>query len=161
MIRAILKCLAMSIIVVLFPALGRAEFVVTVNERDRQTVTPLIRRFRDLGFEILATRGTQASLAALGVPSELVYKVGEGRPDIVDHIVTGDIALLINTPLGKKSQYDDYAMRRAAITHAVPYLTTMSATSAACDALIALGSTKREVRSLQERIASLSTPVGA
>jgi carbamoyl-phosphate synthase large subunit len=137
------------------------RLIVTVNERDRQTVTPFIRRFHDLGFEILATRGTQASLAALGVPTELVYKVGEGRPDIVDHIVTGDIALLINTPLGKKSQYDDYAMRRAAITYGVPYLTTMAATSAACDALISLGSTKREVRSLQERIASLSTPVGA
>ena len=137
------------------------RLIVTVNERDRQTVTPLIRRFRDLGFEILATRGTRASLAALGVPSELVYKVGEGRPDIVDHIVTGDITLLINTPFGKKSQYDDYAMRRAAITYGVPYLTTMSATSAACDALIALGSMKREVRSLQERIASLSKPVGA
>ena len=137
------------------------KLIVTVNERDRQTVTPLIRRFQDLGFEVLATRGTQASLAALGVPSALVYKVGEGRPDIVDHLVTGDISLLINTPLGKKSQYDDYAMRRAAITYGVPYLTTMSATSAACDALIALRSREREVRSLQERIASLPTPVGA
>ena len=74
----------------------------------------------------------------------------EGRPDIVDQIVSGNVALLINTPLGKKSQYDDYAMRRAAITYNVPYLTTMSATSAACDALIALRSRKREVRSLQE-----------
>jgi carbamoyl-phosphate synthase large subunit len=136
------------------------QLIVTVNERDRETVTPMIRRFRDLGFEILATRGTQASLKALGVPSRLVYKVGEGRPDIVDHIVTGDIALLINTPFGKKSQYDDYAMRRAAITYGVPYLTTMSATSAACDALIAMRSRKREVRSLQERIASLSAAVG-
>jgi len=140
---------------------GGGRLVVTVNERDRETVTPMIRRFRDLGFEILATRGTQASLRALGVPSRLVYKVGEGRPDIVDHIVTGDIALLINTPFGKKSQYDDYAMRRAAITYGVPYLTTMSATSAACDALIALRSRAREVRSIQERIASLSAPVGA
>ncbi len=81
--------------------------------------------------------------------------MGEGRPDIVDHIVTGDIALLINTPLGKKSQYDDYAMRRAAITYGVPYLTTMSATSAACDALIALRSRTRVVRSIQERIESV------
>ncbi len=137
------------------------KLIVTVNERDRQTVTPMIRRFRDLGFEILATRGTQESLAALGVPSRLVYKVGEGRPDIVDHIVTGDIQLLINTPLGKKSQHDDYQMRRAAITYGVPYVTTMSATSAACDALIAMRSREREVRSIQERIASLAAPVGA
>ena len=137
------------------------KVIVTVNERDRETVTPMLRRLRDLGFELMATKGTQAYLSRLGVPAEMVYKVGEGRPNIVDHIVTGDIALLINTPLGKKSQYDDYAMRRAAITYSVPYLTTMSATSAACDALIALKSRRREVRSIQERIASLQTPVGA
>jgi carbamoyl-phosphate synthase large subunit len=137
------------------------KLIVTVNERDRKTVTPMVRRFRDLGFEILATRGTRDSLKALGVPSQLVYKVGEGRPDIVDHIVTGDIALLINTPFGKKSQHDDYAMRRAAIRYKVPYITTMSATSAACDALIAMRSRVREVRSIQERIASLSATVSA
>jgi len=136
------------------------KVIVTVNERDRETVTPMLRRLRDLGFELMATKGTQAYLSRLGVPAEMVYKVGEGRPNIVDHIVTGDIALLINTPLGKKSQYDDYAMRRAAITYSVPYLTTMSATSAACDALIALKSRRREVRSIQERIASLQMPVG-
>jgi len=135
--------------------------IVTVNERDRDTVTPMLRRLRDLGFTLMATRGTQVDLARLGVPAEMVYKVGEGRPNIVDHIVTGDIALLINTPFGKKSQYDDYAMRRAAITYGVPYLTTMSATSAACDALIALKSRVREVRSIQERIASLTAMVGA
>jgi carbamoyl-phosphate synthase large subunit len=95
------------------------------------------------------------------VPTERVFKVGEGRPNIVDHIVTGDVALLINTPMGKKSQFDDYEMRRAAITYKVPYLTTMSATSAACDALIALKSRVREVRSIQERIASLKAEVGA
>jgi carbamoyl-phosphate synthase large subunit len=141
------------------PDSGR--LIVTVNERDRKTVTPMIRRFRDLGFEILATRGTLDSLKALGIPARLVYKVGEGRPDIVDHIVTGDISLLINTPLGKKSQHDDYAMRRAAIRYKVPYITTMSATSAACDALIAMRSREQGVRSIQERIASLSATVGA
>jgi len=135
--------------------------IVTVNEGDRAAVSPMLRRLRDLGFDLMATRGTQKYLGRLGVPSEMVYKVGEGRPNIVDHIVTGDIALLINTPLGKKSQFDDYAMRRAAITYGVPYLTTMSATSAACDALIALKARRREVRSIQERIASLQTPVGA
>ena len=137
------------------------KVIVTVNERDRETVTPMLRRLRDLGFELMATKGTQAYLSRLGVPAEMVYKVGEGRPNIVDHIVTGGIALLINTPLGKKSQYDDYAMRRAAITYSVPYLTTMSATSAACDALIALKARRREVQSIQERIASLQAPVGA
>jgi len=130
--------------------------IVTVNDRDKATVTPILRRFHDMGFRILATKGTQAYLRRLGLPAERVYKVGEGRPNIVDHIVSGDVRLLINTPLGKKSQYDDYAMRRAAITYNTPYLTTMSATSAACDALIALRSRTREVRSVQERMAGLA-----
>ena len=138
------------------PLPEEGALIVTVNDSDKETVTPILRRFRDLGFEIMATQGTRDYLERLGVPAERVYKVNEGQPNIVDHIITGDIVLLINTPLGKKSQYDDYAMRRAAITHKLPYLTTMSATSAACDAIIALKSRQREVRSVQERIASLS-----
>ena len=138
------------------PLPEEGALIVTVNDNDKETVTPILRRFRDLGFEIMATQGTRDYLERLGIPAERVYKVNEGQPNIVDHIITGDIVLLINTPLGKKSQYDDYAMRRAAITHKLPYLTTMSATSAACDAIIALKSRQREVRSVQERIASLS-----
>ena len=138
------------------PLPEEGTLIVTVNDSDKETVTPILRRFRDLGFEIMATQGTRDYLERLGVPAQRVYKVNEGRPSIVDHIITGDIALLINTPLGKKSQYDDYAMRRAAITHKLPYLTTMSATSAACDAIIALKSRQREVCSIQERIASLN-----
>ncbi len=137
------------------------KVIVTVNEQDRETVAPLVRRLRDLGFDLMSTRGTREHLARLGVPTDLVFKVGEGRPNIVDHIMTHDIALLINTPLGKKSQFDDYAMRRAAITYGVPYLTTMSATSAAVDALIALRARRREVRSIQERIASLRVSAGS
>jgi carbamoyl-phosphate synthase large subunit len=128
------------------------NLVVTVNDRDKRTVTPILRRFHDLGFRILATKGTHAYLTRLGIPAERVFKVGEGRPHIVDLIMSDQVQLLINTPLGKKSQYDDYAMRRAAITYNVPYLTTMSATSAACDALIALRSRTHQVRSLQERL---------
>ena len=127
--------------------------VVTVNERDRRTVAPILRRFLDLGFRIFATSGNCRYLSRLGIECERVNKVGEGRPNIVDHIVSGEVQLLINTPLGKKSQYDDYAMRRAAITYKVPYLTTMSATSAACDAVIALRTRAHEVMSLQERVA--------
>jgi len=129
--------------------------IVTVNDRDKATVTPILRRFHDLGFTIAATKGTQEYLTRLGLPVKRVFKVNEGRPNIVDHIVSGDVRLLINTPLGKDSQYDDYAMRRAAIMYKTPYLTTMSATSAACDALIALKARDHSVRSLQERIASL------
>ncbi len=127
--------------------------IVTVNDDDKATVTPLVRRLSDLGFEILATRGTQRHLAELGISCSRIFKVGEGRPDIVDRIVSGEAGLLINTPLGKKSQYDDYAMRRAAIAYGVPYLTTMSATSAAVDALTAMRTREPEVMSLQERLA--------
>jgi carbamoyl-phosphate synthase large subunit len=129
------------------------SLVVSVNDRDKATVTPIIRRLQDLGFRILATRGTHEYLTRLGIPSERIYKVGEGRPHIVDGIVSGEVGLLINTPLGKKSQFDDYAMRRAAITHNVPYLTTMSAANAACDALIALRTRTHKVYALQDRIA--------
>jgi carbamoyl-phosphate synthase large subunit len=135
------------------------SLVVSVNDRDKGTVTPILRRFQDLGFEILATRGTHAYLSRLGIQSKRIFKVGEGRPDIVDGIVSGEVGLLINTPLGKKSQYDDYAMRRAAITHNIPYLTTMSAASAACDALIALRSRTPRVRAIQDRILDLRRKV--
>ena len=136
----------------LLPVKG-GVLIVTVNDRDKSTVTPILRRLHDMGFEIRATKGTYEHLKRLGIPAVRVFTVGEGRPNIVDQIVSGEVAMLINTPMGKKSQYDDYAMRRAAITHNIPYFTTMSATSAACDALIALRSRKYQVRTLQERIA--------
>ncbi len=135
----------------LLPVKG-GRLCVTVNDADKQTVTPILRRFHDMGYEIIATGGTHDYLQRLGIPSERVYKVGEGRPNIVDRIVSGEVDFLINTPMGKQSQYDAYAMRRAAITHGVPYLTTMSATSAACDALIALRSRTYTVCTIQERI---------
>ncbi len=125
--------------------------VVSVNDHDKPTVTPIVRRFHELGFRILATEGTARYLRARGVPAERTFKIGEGRPNIADGMISGEVALLINTPLGKKSQYDDYTMRRTAIAYHVPYCTTMSAASAACDAVIALHSRRRSVRSLQER----------
>jgi carbamoyl-phosphate synthase large subunit len=124
---------------------------VTVNDSDKPAVTTIVRRFHDLGFRVLATDGTARYLRARGIPAKSIFKVGEGRPHIVDALISGQIDLLVNTPLGKKSQYDDYAMRRAAIARKIPYCTTLSAASAACDAAIALRARQREVRSLQER----------
>ncbi len=140
---------------------GGGTVIITVNDSDKPTVTPLARRFHDLGFRIIATAGTCAYLNRLGVPAERIFKVNEGRPDIVDMIVSGRAQLLVNTPLGKKSQYDDFRMRRAAITNGVPYLTTMSAMTAACDAVIALRSRAPEVRSLQDRLAPSGNGNGA
>jgi len=123
---------------------------VTVNDSDKPTVLPIVRRFHEMGFRIVATEGTARYLRARGVPAERVAKVHEGRPNAIDLIVSGEAQLLINTPLGKFTQADDYAIRRAALMHRVPYTTTMSAASAACDAIIALRSRTGSVRSLQE-----------
>jgi carbamoyl-phosphate synthase large subunit len=125
--------------------------IITVNDRDKPTVTPIVRRLHDLGFRIQATGGTARYLRSRGIPCETVFKVNEGRPNMADRIISGEVSLLINTPLGKQSQFDDYATRRAAIAYGVPYITTMSAAAAAADAIIALRSRKREVRSIQER----------
>jgi carbamoyl-phosphate synthase large subunit len=123
---------------------------ITVNDRDKPTVVPIARRLHELGFRILATSGTQRYLRARGVPAERVLKVYEGRPNGIDLMVSGQVHLLVNTPLGKLTQQDDYAMRRAALQHGIPYTTTMSAAAAACDAIIAMKSRRLEVCSLQE-----------
>jgi carbamoyl-phosphate synthase large subunit len=123
---------------------------VTVNDNDKNNVVPIVRRFHGLGFKVLATEGTARHLRARGIPAARVTKVYEGRPNAIDLLVSGGIQLLINTPLGKLTQQDDYAIRRAALQHRVPYTTTLSAASAASDAIIALRSRVGEVRSLQE-----------
>jgi len=132
------------------PMAGTA--VVTVHDRDKANAIPIVRRLHELGFDIRATEGTAAYLQGRGVPCEPVLKVHEGRPNILDLLLSGEIQLLINTPLGKHAQHDDYLIRRAAIAREIPYTTTLSAASAAVDAIIALRSRRLEVRSLQERM---------
>ncbi len=123
---------------------------ITVNDHDKPQVLPIARRLHDLGFTLAATAGTAAALEAVGIPATRVLKVHEGRPNVIDLVVSGQVHLLINTPLGKLTQQDDYRLRRAALQHRVPYTTTMSAASAACDAITALKQSAGEVRSLQE-----------
>ncbi|MGE0353661.1 MAG: carbamoyl-phosphate synthase large subunit, partial [Gemmatimonadales bacterium] len=123
---------------------------VTVNDHDKSTATPIVRRFHEMGFKIYATSGTARHLRARGVPAEAVLKVYEGRPNAIDLLLSGRIHLLINTPLGKLTQHDDYQIRQAALQHRVPYTTTLSAASAASDAIIALRSRTGVVSSLQE-----------
>jgi carbamoyl-phosphate synthase large subunit len=124
--------------------------LVTVNDSDKPTVVPIVRRFHEMGFKILATEGTAKYLRGRGVPCERVAKVYEGRPNPIDLMAAGSVQLLINTPLGKLTQRDDYLMRRAAIEHRLPYTTTMSAAAAASDAILALRSREGQVRCLQE-----------
>ena len=124
--------------------------LITVNDSDKPTVTPIARRFHELGFKILATEGTSKYLRARGVPSRSVYKVNAGRPNCLDIIVNHDAQLFINTPMGKHAQADDYLLRQAAIVNRLSYTTTMSAASAACDAILSLRSRRPSVRSIQE-----------
>ncbi|MES2179544.1 MAG: carbamoyl-phosphate synthase large subunit [Gemmatimonadota bacterium] len=130
------------------PLSGR--ILVTVNDNDKPHVTPIARRFHEMGFELFSTEGTAAHLQREGIPTTRVFKVHEGRPNCLDLILNGDVQLLVNTPLGKHAQTDDYSMRQAAIRNRVAYTTTLSAARAACDAIAALRSRKSEVRSLQE-----------
>jgi carbamoyl-phosphate synthase large subunit len=127
----------------------------TVNDPDKPTATPIARRFHEMGFEIIATSGTAAFFRSRGIPTRTVLKVHEGRPNCLDLIVNRDVGLLVNTPLGKHSQMDDYKLRQAAIVNRVSYTTTMSAAAAAGDAILSLRSRKMTVRSLQEWQADL------
>jgi carbamoyl-phosphate synthase large subunit len=133
---------------------------ITVNDSDKRAVTPIARRFHELGFRILATAGTAKHLRGRGIPTETVLKIYEGRPNGVDLMLNGEIQLLINTPLGKESQRDDYTMRQAAIAHRVAYTTTLSAANAASDAILSLRSRPPAVLSLQEWHARLPKEAG-
>ncbi len=124
--------------------------LVTVNDNDKATVTPIARRFHEMGFKLMGTGGTARYLRARGIPVTSVLKVHEGRPNCFDMIVNGDVQLLINTPLGKHAQWDDYTLRQAAIRYRIAYTTTLSAASAASDAILSLRSRTSAVRSLQE-----------
>ncbi|MEO8579368.1 MAG: carbamoyl-phosphate synthase large subunit [Gemmatimonadales bacterium] len=123
---------------------------ITVNDSDKRAVTPIARRFQELGFRLIATSGTAKYLRARGIQTESALKIHEGRPNGLDLMLNGEINLLINTPLGKESQRDDYTMRQAAIANHVAYTTTLSAANAACDAILSLRSRAPSVLSLQE-----------
>ena len=133
---------------------------ITVNDSDKTSVTPIARRFQEMGFKLFATSGTAKHLRGRGIPVETVLKIHEGRPNGMDMMLNGDIQLLINTPLGKESQRDDYTMRQAAIANRVAYTTTLSAASAACDAILSLRSRASSVLSLQEWHARIPKEAG-
>ena len=131
------------------PQTGRA--FISVNDSDKGQAVVLARRLARLGFELIATLATAERLREVGLNVENVFKVNEGRPNIVDHIKRGEIALVINTPLGRSSHFDEQAIRRAALQYNVPCVTTMTGAQAIVEAITARetgGAIK--VRSLQE-----------
>ncbi len=120
-----------------------------MNDREKRHVVPLARELASLGFKLIATRGTAAALTAAGVEVEAVFKVNEGRPNIVDLIKTGKVDLIINTPLGRESFYDEKSIRRAAIRYNIPSVTTLSAAKAATQGIQALVQKSLEYAALQ------------
>jgi carbamoyl-phosphate synthase large subunit len=128
---------------------------ISVNNSDKPTVVPVARDLAALGFTIAASRGTAAFLRAHGIDVEVIYKVNEGRPNIADQIVNRKIDLVINTPLGRESFFDDRAVRRAATMAQVPCITTLTGATAAVSAIKALRSQTLTVRSLQDYYAGV------
>jgi carbamoyl-phosphate synthase large subunit len=123
---------------------------ISVNDRDKRSIGPLGKELVSLGFKLVATRGTGSAFRAAGVPCDEVFKVNEGRPNIVDLIKTGKISLVVNTPLGRESFYDEKSIRRAAIRYNIPCITTLSAAHAAVRGIRALVELQREVSCLQD-----------
>ena len=128
---------------------------LTVNDHDKPAAAELARRFHGMGFGIKATHGTASYLRERGVPCDSVHKVSVARPHGIDLIKNGGVQLLVNTPLGQRAQKDDESLRQAAISHRIAYTTTLSAATAACDAIEALAGRTPEVRSIQEWQAQL------
>ena len=123
---------------------------ISVNDGDKRHIGSVGKELAELGFRIVATRGTAAALQTAGVESEAVFKVNEGRPNIVDLVKTGKIDLIVNTPLGRESFYDEKSIRRAAIRYHIPCITTLSAAHAAARGIHALLEQGSEVAALQD-----------
>jgi len=124
---------------------------ISVNEADKGQAVLLARRLKRLGFDLMATVGTAARLREVGIDVATVFKVNEGRPNVADHIKQGEVAIVINTPLGRASHYDEQAIRRAALQYNVPCVTTMTGAQALVEALAARIEKKEiNVRALQE-----------
>jgi carbamoyl-phosphate synthase large subunit len=141
------------------PEKGRV--FISVNNSDKPTVLPIARDLAEMGFTLAATRGTASFLRENGLDVELMYKVNEGRPNVSDHIVNRDVDLVINTPLGRDSFFDDRAVRRAATNAQVPCITTLTGASAAVSGIRALRAHTLSVRALQDYYAADTARAGA
>ena len=123
---------------------------ISVNQHDKNLISKIAADLVEVGFKIIATRGTARVLRNAGIEVETVYKVNEGRPHIVDFIKSGKVDLIINTPLGRESFFDEKSIRLAAIHHRVPCITTIAGAAAAVNGIRAIRVDTLGVRSLQE-----------
>jgi carbamoyl-phosphate synthase large subunit len=133
--------------------------LVTVAERDKAAIVPAVAHLAELGFSILATAGTVEYLAGQGIAAQRLNKLHEGRPHILDAMANGEIHLVINTPSGKDSAYDDSYIRKAAIKHKIPYITTPAAAFAAAQGIAAAQICPGDVKALQDYHLEIA-PVG-
>jgi len=123
---------------------------ISVNDHDKSHVAPIAKDLAAAGLKIIATRGTAAALKRAGIEIEAVYKVNEGRPNIIDLIKNGKVNLIVNTPLGRESFYDEKSIRRAAVRYNVPCITTLSAASAAARGIRAMIGHTTDVAAIQD-----------
>ena len=120
---------------------------ISVNDPDKLNVIPIARDLQEIGFKIVATSGTARELQRNGIPVDLVFKVGEGRPNVLDHIMNNDIQIVINTPLGSQSRFDEESIGRACIQKGIMAITTLSGAEAAVRAI--RSRQKIQIKSLQ------------
>ncbi len=123
---------------------------ITVTDNDKAAATQLAARFHDLGFEIIATRGTAQAISRMGIPVRAINKIGEGSPHVVDFIRNGEVDMVINTPTGSGARSDGYEIRSAAVKRGIPCITTLTGASAATRAIVATREGGAEPISLQE-----------
>jgi carbamoyl-phosphate synthase large subunit len=130
---------------------------ISVNNHDKPAVVQIARALRELGFRLMATRGTANFLRAHGIDASIVFKINEGRPHVGDEILNNRIQLVINTPFGRESYFDDRTVRRIAMMHGVPSITTLTGAAAAVSAIKAIKTEGLTVRALQEYHAGMAT----
>lgn len=128
----------------------RGTVLITIADRDKNRIIDTARNFKELGFRILSTKGTRKYLSDHGIEADLILKVHEGRPNIVDAIKNREIDLVINTPAGRLSEYDDSYIRKNAIRYKIPYITTTSAARSATEGIRERQNGEYKVRSLQD-----------
>lgn len=127
--------------------------LMSIADRDKENLIDIARKFSELEFEIIATEGTYSYLMSNGIKCRKVKKIYEGRPNIVDLILNGEIQLVVNTPSGKQSQHDDSYIRKSAIRYNIPYITTMTAALASVKGIAAY----RENHETEDRVKSLQS----
>jgi carbamoyl-phosphate synthase large subunit len=128
----------------------RGTVFITVTDTDKPAATQLAARFHDMGFGIIATRGTAQAISRMGIPVRPINKIAEGSPHVVDYIRDREVDLVINTPTGSGARSDGYEIRTAAVRQGIPCLTTMTGASAAARAIYAARERSADPRSLQE-----------